>query len=231
MAKKLIRKRFCQQQFIFIFVLTIWLNYMGNKKTDGTEEKIFAAAKKIFLLNGMSGARMQDIADEAGINKALLHYYFRSKEKLFEVIFQEASTNFFPKIVDVIESDSPFFEKIHKFCSEYIDMMLANPYLPLFVLNEVSKDPAGFKKRFWNNRENLFAKFVKEAEKEIQKKKIKTIKPAHLFINMISMCIFPFIAKQMLMIGSGMNDAQFRAFMEQRKTEVPQFIIESIKNK
>ncbi len=99
----------------------------------------------------------------------------------------------------------------------------------MFVLNEVHKDPIRFREKFWNNRENLFAKFVQQAEKEIRKKKINPISPAHLFINMISMCIFPFIAKPMWMIGSGMDELQFRFFMEQRKTEVPKFIIESIK--
>jgi TetR/AcrR family transcriptional regulator len=202
---------------------------MVNTKTDGTEDKILTSAKKIFLLKGMSGARMQDIADEAGINKALLHYYFRSKEKLFEMIFKEASMHFFPKITELLESDIPLFDKIQKFCTEYIDLMLANPYLPLFVLNEVNKDPEQFRKKFWNNRENIFAGFVKHVEKEIKKKNIKTINPVHLFINMISMCIFPFIAKPMWMIGSGMNEAQFQVFMQQRKKEVPQFIIGSIK--
>jgi TetR/AcrR family transcriptional regulator len=202
---------------------------MVNKKDDSTQEKILAAAKKIFLVQGMSGARMQDIADEAGINKALLHYYFRNKEKLFEVIFKEASSTFFPKIVGLIESDIPLFTKIEKFCVEYIDMMIQNPYLPMFVLNEVNKDPNHFKENFWNNRENIFGKFVKQVEAEVKKRKINPVNPAHLFINMISMCIFPVIAKPMWMIGSGMDELQFRFFMEQRKTEVPKFIIESIK--
>src|SRR5262245_51487236 len=69
-------------------LLTIWLNYMVKKKKDQpTEERIITAARKVFLSKGLAGARMQDIADEAGINKALLHYYFRSKEKLFDMIF------------------------------------------------------------------------------------------------------------------------------------------------
>jgi len=209
--------------------LTIWLNYMVNNKKDGTQEKILAAAKKIFLVNGMSGARMQDVADEAGINKALLHYYFRNKEKLFEVIFKEAASIFFPKIAGLMESDIPLFDKIEKFCTEYIDMMIQNPYLPMFVLNEVNKGTELFRENFGNNREYIFLRFAKQVEAEVKKRKIKPVNPAHLFINMISMCIFPVIAKPMWMIGSGMDELQFRFFMEQRKTEVPKFIIESIK--
>ena len=81
------------------------------KKDISAEEKILAAAKKVFTRNGMDGARMQDIADEAGINKALLHYYFRSKDKLFQVIFVQEAKKFFPKIKMIFESDLPLFEK------------------------------------------------------------------------------------------------------------------------
>src|SRR5271156_3051845 len=102
------------------------------------EQRILAAAKKVFLLKGMDGARMQDIADEAGINKALLHYYFRSKEKLFEVIFREAMDQLFPRIIGILNADKPLFDKIESFCGEYVGMLLNNPYLPMFVMNEVN---------------------------------------------------------------------------------------------
>src|ERR1044072_5809634 len=106
---------------------------------DSTEEKIVTAAKKVFLAKGLAGARMQDIADEAGINKALVHYYFRNKEKLFEVIFTEAALKLFPKINIIFESDGTLFEKIRLFVAEYITVMSENPYLPMFVLNEINK--------------------------------------------------------------------------------------------
>jgi TetR/AcrR family transcriptional regulator len=198
-------------------------------KNDTASERILVAAKKVFLERGMAGARMQDIADEAGINKALLHYYFRSKEKLFETIFNEASNQFFPKIVQIIDADMPLFEKIEKFCTEYIDLMQENPYLPLFVLNEVNKEPQRFREKFWRNRERIFLHFAGQIESEIKKRRIRSISPAHLFINMISMCIFPFVAKSIWLISSGMDELQFRYFMEQRKKEIPKFIIASIK--
>lgn len=211
-------------------MLTIWLNYMvNNKKDDTSQERILLAAKKIFLQKGMAGARMQDIADEAGINKALLHYYFRNKEILFDMIFLEALKQFFPKITDVVQSDISLFEKIEIFCREYIDMMQQNAYLPLFVLNEVNKDPVRFKEKFWQNKNVVFLKFVEQIDTEVKRGKIKSVNPAHLFINMISMCIFPFIAKPIWMMTTNVDEMQFRYFMEQRKTEVSKFIIESIK--
>jgi len=198
-------------------------------KSDSAQERILTAAKKVFLVKGMAGARMQDIADEAGINKALLHYYFRNKEKLFETIFKEASGQFFPKITDIIDSDIPLFQKIERFCREYINMMQQNAYLPLFVLNEVTKEPKRFKEKILKNRELPFSKFVVQIEAEIKKKKIKPVNPGQLFLNMISLCIFPFIAKPMWMLASGIDEIHFNFFMEQRKTEVPKLIIESIK--
>jgi TetR/AcrR family transcriptional regulator len=202
---------------------------MVNKKNDDTQERILAASKKIFLAKGMSGARMQDIADEAGINKALLHYYFRNKEQLFENIFKEASAQFFPKIAGIIESDLPLFEKIEVFCKEYINIVIQNPYMPLFVLTEINKDPKRLKYRIWKDRESPFVNFAAHVDKEVKAKKIKPISAGHLFINMLSMCIFPFLSKPMWLMASGMDEAQFNIFMEQRKTEIPKFIIDSIK--
>src|SRR5215831_5817845 len=113
---------------------------MVNSKTiDNTEKRILAAAKKVFLTKGMDGARMQDIADAAGINKALLHYYFRSKEKLFEKIFTEAMSGLFPKINSILESEQTVFEKIEMICGEYIDQIQQTPYLPMFILSEAGR--------------------------------------------------------------------------------------------
>src|ERR1700740_1781240 len=98
------------------------------KKNQKAEDKILAAARKVFISKGMAGARMQDIADEAGINKALLHYYFKNKEQLFENIFTMLTRGFWEQISSIFESDDPLYEKIRSFCSLYIDKVIANPY-------------------------------------------------------------------------------------------------------
>jgi AcrR family transcriptional regulator len=200
------------------------------KIEKSTEEKILAAAKKVFISKGMSGARMQDIADEAGINKALLHYYFRNKEKLFEVIFLEAAQKLFPAINVVFESDIPLFQKLERFCEEYITVMSENPYLPLFVLNEINQDPETFLTKIWG-KQNLPRpkKFLEQIEKEIKKGTIKRISPLQLLMNLISMTIFPFVAKSMFQFNLHLDELQYRTIMEQRKKEIPKFIIDSIK--
>lgn len=201
-----------------------------KQKDQTTEQVILAAAKKVFVKKGMAGARMQDIADEAGINKALLHYYFRNKEKLFEVIFLEAAEKLFPKINAIFEADRPLFEKIENFCDEYISIVMDNPYLPLFVLNEINQDPEYFLKKVWAGKAKPNpVKFLEQMEKEVKKGTIKKINPLHLLMNLLSMTIFPFIAKPMFQKNLGMGEAQFRIAMEERKKEIPRFIIDSIK--
>jgi AcrR family transcriptional regulator len=204
---------------------------MDKIKTEtSTEEKILAAAKKVFIAKGMYGARMQDIADEAGINKALVHYYFRSKEKLFEVIFMEAAQKLFPKINSIFESDIPLFQKIENFTEEYIEIISCNPYLPLFVLNELSREPEIFIKKIWGKHHfPKPQKFLDQIEREINKGAIKRISPLHLLINLISLLVFPFVAKPMIEFTLDLDEMQFKNVMEQRKKEVAKFIIDSIK--
>jgi len=200
------------------------------KIVKSTEEKILTSAKSVFMAKGMFGARMQDIADEAGINKALLHYYFRSKEKLFEVIFSEAAQKLIPKINFIFESDMPLFEKIEHFCDDYITIMAENPYLPLFVLNEINQDANRFLNNIWAKQSMPRPKnFLDQIEKEVKKGTIKPISPLHLLINLISMTIFPFIGKPMFQFNLQLDELQYRQIMEQRKKEIPKFIIDSIK--
>ena len=199
------------------------------KKEAGAEQRILEAAKKVFMQKGLAGARMQDIADEAGINKAMLHYYFRSKDKLFEVIFKEAASNLFPKIVAIISEDISLFDKIRKFTKEYLEIVIENPYLPLFVLNEINKQSVNFYAKMFGSKPPDFSLLVKQIDSEVKKGIIKPISLVHLVMNMMSMCVFPFISKPMLQIVMHVDDLQFRYLMEQRKTGIANFIIDSIK--
>ena len=200
------------------------------QKNIPAQEKILEAARKVFTTRGMAGARMQDIADEAGINKALLHYYFRDKEKLFELVFLEEAQKFFPKINTIFQSDNTLFEKIEAFVDEYITEMQENPYLPWFVMNEINRDPDQFMYKIWGKK-NLpnTSKFLMQIDKEVKKGTIKRISPLHLLMNLLSMTIFPFVARPMMQRNLGMTELQFKAAMEERKKEIPKFIIDSIK--
>src|SRR5258705_7301959 len=186
------------------------------KKDKTTEEKILDASRKVFVRKGMYGARMQDIADAAGINKALLHYYFKNKQKLFEEIFMEAAGKLFPRINMIFRSDEPLFVKIEQFCNEYITVVLENPYLPLFVLNELNQDPVYFMNKLWKEDKRPDPqKFLEQIEKEIKKGVIKKISPVQLLMNLISITIFPFEGKPMFQLNLGIDELQFKMLMEQ----------------
>ena len=201
-----------------------------SSKDKTTEERILAAARRVFVREGMTGARMQDIADEAGINKALLHYYFRNKEKLFEAVFQEAAGRLFPKINEIFEAELGLFEKIERFCDEYITLVMDNPYLPLFVLNEINRDPHYFLGKVWKGKSTPRPeKLLAQIKAEQKAGRIRAVDPLQLLMNLLSMTIFPFVAKPMLRKNFGMDEQAFRLAMEKRKKEIPAFIIHSIR--
>jgi TetR/AcrR family transcriptional regulator len=202
---------------------------MVNTRDRSTEEKILAAARKVFLNKGMDGARMQDIADEAGINKALLHYYFRSKDKLFEQIFLEVASSMLPRIFSIFQSDDTLFTKIEKFCDAYITQEMKTPYVPIFILNEVNRQPQAFLKKVLGNTRPPVEKLLQQIDQEIKTGIIKPINPLQLLLNTLSLCIFPFLASPMVQLITGMDTKMFKALMEERKKLVPQLIIESIK--
>jgi TetR/AcrR family transcriptional regulator len=202
-----------------------------TEQDQTTEERILAAAKKIFIKQGMAGARMQDIADEAGINKAMLHYYFRSKEKLFGMIFAEVMGRLIPKIIGIFNSDEPLFKKIEDFCEQYISTVIANPYIPAFIIHELNREPKKLMESMWRKgegRKPALEKILIQIEGEVKKGNIKPIEPFQLVLNIMSLCIFPFVGKPIIQHITGMSDENYMVMLQQRRTEVSKFIITSI---
>jgi len=215
--------------------LTSWFNHtvkpfrqMYSMKKDNTEEKILNAAQSVFIQKGMDGTRMQEIADTAGINKALLHYYFRTKQKLFEAIFKKVFRQIFPKIESFILSDRPIEEKLEVFIENYIDVLLKNPYLPTFILKEINRDPeflASVLKSQGINPSQIFEMF----EKEIEAGNIRKMDPRELMVNLLALSIFPFAAKPLMQLMLFENDKKgYNQFLQNRKTTVKEFVLNSI---
>lgn len=202
---------------------------MVNTLDSSTEAHILEAAKIIFHEKGMAGARMQMIADKAGINKALLHYYFRSKEKLFKAVLIASFRELAPRINQIFEADLPLFKKIEYFTDQYISFVMENPYLPSFLIQELNNHPGFAKELLSGHIRPKPEKFLNQIQQEIKNKNIQPIDPMQLVINIISLCAFPFIASEMIKGITGMNSKQYRLFMESRKKEVAAFIINSIK--
>ena len=200
------------------------------KKEDTAEEKIKAAAQKIFIQKGLAGARMQEIADEAGINKAMLHYYFRSKDKLFREIFESSIKTLMGEVGLIIASERPLLEKIQKLIDTYIDLLLENPSLPIFILSEINQNPDFMEKLINNNIIHGLGTMLQQVEEEVKQGQIYPIKPIQLWINILSMIVFPFAARPMLQrVIENSLDGNFEQLIRERKKEVYEFIVRAIK--
>ncbi len=196
-------------------------------KELSTEELILEAARTIFIKKGFEGSRMQEIADLAGINKALLHYYFRSKDKLFEAVFEKIAINLFPAMKQIIEADLYLVEKLVFFIQMYTKMLSENPFIPAFVLNTINTSPERFTKHLSQTGFNPMA-LQNQIDKEAALQKIRPIKVEHLMVNLISMCVFPYVAKPIIKHLFQFDDKAFAGYLEERKTEIVDFVINSI---
>lgn len=195
-----------------------------------TEQQIIAAARKIFVQKGLAGARMQDIADEAGINKAMLHYYYRSKDKLFEIVFDEAVVQLLSGVNDIFEADMPVREKIIAAVDHYITSLNKAPYLPLFVVHEISQNPERILQKFAHTAllPNMRV-FLKELAAEMEKGTMRKVDPWQLMVSLISMCVFPFVGRPLLQAIFQVNDKNFAKTMEERKQFITDFVLTSLK--
>ena len=191
-----------------------------------TEEKIKEAAQKVFLKKGYAATRTRDIAEEAGINLALLNYYFRSKEKLFDLIMLEKLEKFFGAIAPVLNNTGASLEqKIVLFSSNYIDLLMTNPELPLFILSEVRQNPDRFAHKL---------PVAKVADSHFMKQLLERrpdINPIHFLMNLLAMSVFPFIMKPIFHASGIMNEKVFQMRMEERKALIPKWVNAMLKAK
>lgn len=198
-------------------------------KEENTELEILNAAKEVFQEKGMAGSRMQEIADKARINKSMLHYYYRSKQLLFEAVFKNAFRLLAPQLNKVLNDDSELFDKIRNFTNNYISFVIGHPYLPNFVIQELNKNPDFIEKLQIEKDFPKIEKFKFQVEDAITRGIIKPIRAEQLFINIMSLNIFPFIAAPLLQGLINVEEKEYRELMDRRKTEVADFIINSIR--
>lgn len=194
-----------------------------------TEELILEAAHAVFLEKGLAGARMQEIADRAGINKALLHYYFRSKEKLSALIIDRAISVMLPRVMAVLDTDLELFDKIRLVVDHYLTFVSRNSFLPLFIVNEVNRNPQFFFRAVVEKERTHLAKFRRQVEEAVAQGRIHPISSAQLFMNVMSLVIFPFLGKPIIQVGLGLSEKDFKREMEHRRTEVAEFVIRAIR--
>jgi AcrR family transcriptional regulator len=186
-----------------------------------TEERILDSARDVFHERGYDGARMQEIADRAGINKALLHYYFRSKDQLFETIFKATVSKFLPAVLQNLAGVETVSVKIHRFVSSYIDTLKANPFIAAFILHELNRNPDRVRGFIPPLVMAKMAPFLDQISREMDAGTIPKSDPRHFLVNMFSMCIFPFIANPILKSVLSMDADAYDRFLEERKSIIP----------
>jgi TetR/AcrR family transcriptional regulator len=198
-------------------------------KDGNTEKRILDAARRVFLSKGMAGARMQEIADEAGINKSLLHYYFRSKDKLFDHILNEVIERIAMGIKGIFEKEMTVIERVNALVDVYMNVLLENPYFPIFVLTVINQNPEKFVTQLRQHVVVHMQHFMLQVMAESEKGLIRPIHPMHLLLNVLGMIIFPFAVFPLFSNVAGKEmEPFFNNFLEERKSVVKEFIVNAL---
>ena len=198
---------------------------MGQQQTT-TEEQILESAKNIFLQKGFAGARMQEIADEANINKSMLHYYFRNKEQLFGRIMQDSVSIMIPKFVTILDSEDSVLGKFERLVDEYVDTIIANPHIPMFLLNEISQNRVQYineaKEKMMEH--GTFQSFMMQIVQEQKKGLLSPLPPQHVMLTVMSLIVFPFMAKPIFKNMLEIPEELYTQMMLERKPIVKKML-------
>ncbi|MCX6288013.1 MAG: TetR/AcrR family transcriptional regulator [Bacteroidetes bacterium] len=192
-------------------------------KIQHTEEKILESARQIFHQKGFNGAKMQEIADLAGINKALLHYYFRNKESLFEKVFNETFSQMASKMSEIFLSEMTLMSKIGIFINFYLNFISRHSFVVQFIINALHDKPEQLREVIL--KQNLVPELLLEQiRKQLKEEMGLDIDPLHLYVNILGLVVFPVLAKPLLQSMFQIPDERMEVFFEQRKIIVPTFI-------
>jgi AcrR family transcriptional regulator len=206
------------------------------RDTD-TEARILDAAHIVFVRRGTAGARMQEIADEAGVNKALLHYYFRNKSRLAAAVFQRVARGLFLRVSETLGSDAGIEDKVRRVVRLYLEQLTKTPYAPAYVISELNQHPdraAQFVEAVRHIREqslnaNVLDTLGKQLRRRVRAGEMRAISTPQFIANLASLCIFPFAARPMLCAILDLDDRGFARFIEERKTALPEFFLNALR--
>lgn len=206
---------------------------MGKNETieeKDVEARILQAAKDVFTRKGYAAASMREIAGTAGVNKGLLHYYKWDKRKLFQMVFDEAFDQFATRANEIFQADLPLIKKIEAFVESYLDILHNNPYMPAFVISELNLHPEDFVNNLLKRKNRPEpARLLVQLQLEAQAGRIRAVNPFHFFLNMLSLCVFPFLARPMITGLLGLDDETYRQLLKQRKDEIVALLQQQLK--
>ncbi|MBK1896943.1 TetR/AcrR family transcriptional regulator [Chryseobacterium paridis] len=187
---------------------------MSNQaKKDQTQELIKETAKHLFFVKGKFDATTQEIADEAGVNRTLINYYFRSRDNLMQIVFDEAQKVEQEKSKIIQSSDLPFKEKISQFIEGSLSTSLQYPYLETYIVSQINKGNCHQK----DIEEDELKKMYEDIEREMALGNIERMKPIQFILNMVSLLVFPSAIRPLLMENLMIDDKEFDKIISERK--------------
>ncbi len=189
---------------------------MGTEEAQ-TEKLIKEKAKILFFKNGFLNATTQEIADEAGVNRALIHYYFRSREQMLEILLDEALQEKKDRVRNILTSDFPFHQKIVNYINTVVDYGIAYPYLDNFIISEIARRPDKVKLFCSKDKVKSSDLIQKDLEIEIKNGNIAPISAEHFMVNLVSLCNYPLLARSVIQAIHGLTDTAYRKFLIERK--------------
>lgn len=196
-----------------------------------TEQAIIQAAEKIFLVKGYERTKTTEIAREAGVTHAMLHYYFRTKENLFDQVFRQKLGLVAESLCVVFQEDLPFLERVRKGVEAHFDLIASNQGLPRFILNEIigSTERVEVCKRIILPTFGCVMENLKEAIKqEVDRGTIRPIDPIDLILNIISLNVFVFLASPLVNMFTELEAKNYQAFLEHRKRMNVELILKGL---
>jgi AcrR family transcriptional regulator len=209
----------------------------SQSRDRDTEQRILDAAHVIFLRRGTAGARMQEIAKEADVNSALLHYYFRSKERLAEAVFQRAAMQLMPAVLRILGSDAELEAKVEQVVDVELKQLQTTPYLPGYILSELTHHPERARQLFSAMTgltpaeigARVFKVLGAQINRRVKAGRMHPIAPEQFAINLLALCVFPFAARPMVMALAGLDQAGFNHFIERRRRELAPFFLRAMR--
>lgn len=202
------------------------------KNDQSMELEILNAAEKLFLKKGFALTSTTMIAKEVGCNQALVHYYFRTKEKLFESVFKNKLMIFFSSFMKIDTQGLSFEEKLRSKIEAHFDVLYENQQLPFLIINELITNPdriSSIKEQFKDKMTMVFGQFEKEIEMEVQKGNIRPVSPLDIVLSITALNVNFFILKPIMLEILGLDKDQFNQFASKRKEENVTTILNSLR--
>lgn len=201
---------------------------MNKNEGMSRQDEILLAAQQEFIKEGFSGARLQAIADNIGVTKAMIHYYFDTKEKLFKEVYRDASKKMMSGLMDTLEESTPVFQKIENFIDQAIDRFKEHQVLVGFVINELNHHPEKTREIFREAKAFDSTVLDEQLEEAASNYEIAPAQSSQVVANMLSLCMFPFVGQLFLKETLGMADNDYEQFTNRRREVIKDTIINAL---